>query len=320
MEAQKVNVIPLPRDMSPASDEIDLRELVITLWHGKWWIFSTTFIATCLAIAFALWSPNIYRAEALLTPSLEQQGGGLSALASRFGGLASLAGVELSNNKGGDKASIAIEVGKSRLFLGDFIRRHQLAVPLIAATGMDKTSGNLIIDPQVYDSESQTWVREVPSGKSPEPSDWELIKAFKSLVALNSDPKTGLLVVTVDFYSPQLAKQWVDWLVDDLNSTMKHRDQEEAKRNISYLTEQLSKTSVADMQKVFYQLIEEQTKTLMLAEVNQEYVFKVLDPAVIAEEKMKPKRALLIILGALLGGMLGIIIVLFRFAFHHNKK
>ena len=29
MEAQKVNVIPLPRDMSPVSDEIDLRELIL---------------------------------------------------------------------------------------------------------------------------------------------------------------------------------------------------------------------------------------------------------------------------------------------------
>lgn len=73
MEAQKVNVIPLPRDMSPVSDEIDLRELVIALWHGKWWIFSTTFIATCLTVAFALWSPNIYRAEALLTPPLSSR-------------------------------------------------------------------------------------------------------------------------------------------------------------------------------------------------------------------------------------------------------
>ncbi|MFQ2633083.1 Wzz/FepE/Etk N-terminal domain-containing protein [Aeromonas caviae] len=319
MEAKKANIIPLPRDLAPASDEIDLRELAIALWQGKWWLFATTLIATCLAVAFALWSPNIYRAEALLTPSLEQQGGGLSALASRFGGLASLAGVDLGN-KGGDKASIAIEVGKSRLFLGEFIRRHQLAVPLIAATGMDKTTGELLIDPEVYDTQAQQWVREMPPGRSPEPTDWELIKAFRSLVNLNSDPKTGLLTVSVDFYSPQLAKQWVDWLIDDLNSTMKQRDQEESKRNIAYLTEQLSKTSVADMQKVFYQLIEEQTKTLMLAEVNQEYVFKVLDPAVIAEEKIKPKRALIVVLGALLGGMLGVMIILVRFAFRHDKE
>ncbi|MGY3865548.1 Wzz/FepE/Etk N-terminal domain-containing protein [Aeromonas bivalvium] len=319
MEAQKVNVIPLPRDLSPVSDEIDLRELIVSLWRGKWWIISTTFIATCMAVAFALLSPNIYRAEALLTPSLEQQGGGLSALASRFGGLASLAGVDLGN-KGGDKASIAIEVGKSRLFLTDFIHRHQLAVPLMAAKGLDKDTGELIIDPLIYDMTNQKWVRDAPPGKSLEPSDWELIKAFKSLVMLNSDPKTGLLTISIDFYSPQIAKQWVDWLIDDLNATMKRRDQDEAQRNISYLTEQLSKTSVADMQKVFYQLIEEQTKTLMLAEVNQEYVFKVLDPAVIAEEKIKPKRALIVVVGALLGGMLGVMIVLVRFALRHDKK
>lgn len=319
MEAQKGNVISLPRDIASVSDEIDLRELAIALWHGKWWLFATTFIATVLAVAFALWSPNIYRAEALLTPSLEQQGGGLSALASRFGGLASLAGVDLGN-KGGDKASIAIEVGKSRLFLGDFIRKHQLAVPLMAATGMDKATGELIIDPKIYDTNTHKWVREVPPGKSPAPTDWELIKTFKNLVNLNSDPKTDLLTISIDFYSPQLAKKWVDWLIDDLNNTMKKRDQEEARHNISYLNEQLSKTSVADMQKIFYQLIEEQTKTLMLAEVNQEYVFKILDPAVVAEEKIKPKRALIVVLGALLGGMLGIMIVLVRFAFRHDKK
>ncbi|MGK4475399.1 GNVR domain-containing protein [Aeromonas molluscorum] len=49
-------------------------------------------------------------------------------------------------------------------------------------------------------------------------------------------------------------------------------------------------------------------------------MFKVLDPAVIAEEKIKPKRALIVVLGALLGGMLGVMIVLIRFAFRHDRK
>ncbi len=100
----------------------------------------------------------------------------------------------------------------------------------------------------------------------------------------------------------------------DLNEAMKLRDQADATRNIAYLKAQLEKTLVADMQKVFYQLIEEQTKTLMLTEVNQEYVFKTLDPAVVAEEKAKPKRALIAVLGTLLGGMLGVMIVLVRHA------
>ena len=36
------------------------------------------------------------------------------------------------------------------------------------------------------------------------------------------------------------------------------------KKNIDYLQKQLAKTSMADMKAVFYSLIEEQTKTLML--------------------------------------------------------
>ncbi len=73
------------------------------------------------------------------------------------------------------------------------------------------------------------------------------------------------------------------------------------------------------MQTVFYKLIEEQTKTQMLAEVNQEYVFKTLDPAVVPEEKAKPKRALMVVLGGILGGMLGIMLVLARHAMRRQK-
>jgi uncharacterized protein involved in exopolysaccharide biosynthesis len=68
---------------------------------------------------------------------------------------------------------------------------------------------------------------------------------------------------------------------------------------------------------VFYQLIEEQTKTLMLAEVSGEYVFKTISEAKVAEEKSKPKRALISILGAFLGGMLSLVVVLIR---HFTKK
>ena len=160
----------------------------------------------------------------------------------------------------------------------------------------------------------------MPLGKSVEPTDWELVKAFRELASISLDAKSGLVTVAVEYYSPESAKQWVDWLVADLNEAMKLRDQADATRNITYLKAQLEKTPVADMQKVFYQLIEDQTKTLMLTEVNQEYVFKTLDPAVVAEEKAKPKRALIAVLGTLLGGMLGVMIVLVRHAIGRTPR
>ncbi|TNH80218.1 Wzz/FepE/Etk N-terminal domain-containing protein [Aeromonas sobria] len=294
-------------------DEIDLRELFAALWRGKWWIVASTLVCAGIAVIFALSLPNIYRSEALLVPSADQQGGGLAAMAAQFGGLASLAGVNLSGG-GSDKTAIAVEIGKSRQFLSHFIRKHQLEVPLLAVIKADKVTGELLVDKDIYDVDTKKWVRELPSGKSVEPTEWELVKAFRALASISQDTKSGLVTVAVEYYSPESAKQWVDWLVADLNEAMKLRDQTDATRNITYLKAQLEKTPVADMQKVFYQLIEDQTKTLMLTEVNQEYVFKTLDPAVVAEEKAKPKRALIAVLGTLLGGMLGIMIVLVRHA------
>lgn len=300
-------------------DEIDLRVLFAALWRGKWWIIVSTLVGAVIAVIFAISLPNVYRSEALLAPSAEQQGGGLAAMAAQFGGLASLAGVNLSGG-GPDKTAIAVEIGKSRQFLSHFIRQHQLEVPLMAVVKADKATGELVIDEGVYDVTGKKWVREVPPGKSVEPTDWELIKAFRDIASISQDAKSGLVMVAVEYYSPKLAKQWVDWLVADLNEAMKLRDQTDATRNITYLTAQLEKTPVADMQKVFYQLIEDQTKTLMLTEVNQEYVFKTLDPAVVAEEKAKPKRALIAVLGTLLGGMLGVIIALVRYAMRRTLR
>ena len=308
----------LPMAFSPADDEIDLAELFRALWAGRWWIITSGLICTLVAVGIALWLPNIYHAEAKLAPSAEQQGGGLSALAGQFGGLASLAGISLGGG-GSDKVGLAIEVAKSRQFVTAFIRRHQLEVPLMAVTTMDKQTGELVIDPALYDVNSSKWVREVKPPKSVEPTDWELYKVFSDLFAIDQDKKTGMVTVGIDYFSPVVAKQWVDWLVADLNATMKQRDQTDTERNIAYLKEQLEKTSVADMQTVFYKLIEEQTKTLMLAEVNPEYVFKTLDPAVVPEEKAKPKRALMVVLGGILGGMLGIMLVLARHAMRRQK-
>lgn len=69
------------------------------------------------------------------------------------------------------------------------------------------------------------------------------------------------------------------------------------------------------MQSTFYKLIEEQTKSLMLAEVQEEFVFKVVDPAVVPEVQGGPQRTLICVLSMLLGGMLGVAGVLVNFVF-----
>ncbi len=106
---------------------------------------------------------------------------------------------------------------------------------------------------------------------------------------------------------------WLTWLVQDINEYMREQDQIEAKASIDYLTSQLAKIKVATMETVFYELIEEQTKNMMLTMVKKEYVLKTIDPAQVPETRAKPNRSLILILGTILGGMLSILIVLIRF-------
>ena len=90
-----------------SDDEIDLRELFAVIWQGKWLIIAITAVFAIGAVIFAIEQPNIYKSEALLAPTSEEQGGGLSGLASQFGGLASLAGVNLGSKGGTDKTELA---------------------------------------------------------------------------------------------------------------------------------------------------------------------------------------------------------------------
>ncbi|GAD02770.1 Wzz/FepE/Etk N-terminal domain-containing protein [Agarivorans albus] len=296
---------------SGAEDEIDLRELLAVIWRGKWLIVASTVVFSIAAVIFAINQPNIYRANALLAAS-NQESNKLSGMASQFGGLASLAGINLGGGGGTDQTTLAIEVLKSRQFFKEFLDKYQIKADLMAAKDWNLVSGDLSYNAELYDVQSNKWVRQVSTPKQTEPSMQESYQVFEQVLSVSSDKETGLITIAVEHISPIVAQQWVSWLIKDINLVMKQRTLQETSANISYLKEQLDKTSVAQMQTVFYQLIEEQTKTLMLAEANDDFVFKVVDPAVIAERKVKPKRALICVLGTLLGGMLGVMIVLVR--------
>lgn len=142
-----------------------------------------------------------------------------------------------------------------------------------------------------------------------------LIKHSKKIFSVSEAKDNGLVTISITHLSPLIAQQWVELLVKDLNDWIKNETLTETRQNIAYLEQQLEKTKLVDMQSVFYQLIEEQMKSLMLAEVKDEFAFKTIDPAVVPEEKAGPKRALICVLATLLGGMLGVAIVLVRFAF-----
>ena len=112
--------------------------------------------------------------------------------------------------------------------------------------------------------------------------------------------------------SPDVGALWTSLAIKDLNNAIRAQDIAEAESSIAYLRQQVEATPLAELRKVFFDLIQAQTETMMLAQVREEYVFKTLDPALAPERKSEPKRALICILGTMLGGMIGVIYVLGR--------
>lgn len=290
-------------------DEIDLKELFSAIWAGKWIIIATTFLFSVAAVFYALSLPNIYKSEVTLAPAGES--GGLN-IPGQLGGLAALAGVNLGG-KGGDKTALALEILKSREFLGRFIEENDLYVPIMAAKGWDRASDKLLIDPEIYNEATKQWVREVEEPFKPKPSVLETILEFNKLLSVSQDKMSGMVKLNVEYYSPITAKFWADKLISSINEEMRNRDLSEAEKSIEYLNEQIEKTNLADIRTMLFSLVEEQTKTKMLANVREEYVLKTIDAAVIAELKSGPKRALIVLMALMLGIFMSSILLIVRF-------
>jgi uncharacterized protein involved in exopolysaccharide biosynthesis len=308
--SNNLNQANTPVQNNIADDEIDLRELFTAIWQGKWIIVIITALFASASVYYAVNLPNIYKSEALLAPAEQDK---TSGLVGQFGGLASLAGVNLGANGNVDKTQLAIEILRSRKFSREFINKYDILPDLMAAKTWNSETNTVLYDEKFYDVEQNKWVREVKAPYKPEPSMQEAYKKFIKIISANKNEETGMVTISVEHVSPVVAQQWVNWLIDDINQTMKARDVIEANESTDFLTQQLEQTKIADIRAVLYKLVEEQAKTIMFANVRDEYVFKIIDPAIIPEQKAKPARALICVLGTFLGGMISFIIILFRY-------
>ena len=296
-------------------DEIDLRELFAVLWAGRVKIIAITAVFAVASVIYALSVPNQYQATILLSPS-QSTNSGISGALGQLGGLASLAGVSIGGGES-NESQMAQEIMKSWGFVEGFISKNDLAVEVYAAEGWDRGSNKLQIDQDFYDPETNAWLVEDDYGVSGPPSSWELYEAFSERLEVSEDKNSGLISVSIEYYSPQMAKQWLDLYISSINKHMQERQMIKVTSNIEFLEAQIEKTAITEMREVFYTIIEEQIKSKMLAEASPNYAFEAVSPSMVPAQKSQPKRALFCILGVLLGGMLSVLLVL---VMHYARK
>lgn len=289
--------------------EVSISEIVNCLFSNKFKVIIFTCIAMFISLTTALYLPNKYQSTASLIVS-QDSNSGLGALASSFGGLAGLAGVNLNSGQGARNAMIAEQLLKSKAFIVRFIKKNNLSAEIYAANNWDKTTNSIQYDQDIYNPLSGSWLLERGGEIGVEPLDVDLFKAFLDFFSLEEDSKTGVLTFKLEYFSPEKSQQWLTLLINEVNQALKRRDIEQSEKNINFLQQLADNTPNNSLKETFYNLIEEQTKTLMLAKVRDDYVFQIVDPPDFPEKKSSPRRALILILGTFVGLFISVFFIL----------
>ena len=246
----------------------------------------TSGVCGLVAVYLALTAIPIFKAEAVVAEVHDAGMSAASSLANQFGGIASLAGISLP---GGGTDRQAEAVLQSRHLVEEFIKSQGLLTELFRDSKKPLTL-------------------------------WMAVKRFREgVLTIHEDKRTGLTTVAIEWKDPAVAARWANDFVALANELIRTRAKEDASRNIAYLNKQVAQTNVVELQRVMYNLIETESKTLMLANARVEYAFTIVDPAVPPELKIRPKRLLMVVTGTLIGLMIGLTIVFFRRKTHAHR-
>lgn len=295
-------------DFDHPENEIDIKELLNILWVGKKIIIASTTVFSILAILYSLQLPNIYSSTALLSPAGQETSAGSMG---GIGGLANLAGISLSAQSTGNSTKALTKV-KTISFYKENILPNIFLPDLVALESWD-SQNNIIsyASNKYYDAESKTILKTASPQKT--------YKKFMKIVDISNDKKNGFITISIKHQSPYVAKKWTELIVDQINQFFRNQDKLQAEASINFLNAQMAQTSYTEIKNIIAELLKQELQKLSLIEANNFYVFSYLDPPIVKEKKSEPERSSISILGAVLGFMLGLLIVLISNFFRTKK-
>jgi capsular polysaccharide biosynthesis protein len=261
-------------------------------------LLGAALLAGLIGAGISLQLPKKYRAQILIAPVTQNEGvaGGLRG---QLGGLAALTGIDLGSSGGRREESLAT-LGSAG-FARDFIVAENLLPVLFW---------------EQWDGQKRAW----KNGELPPSLSKGANKLLGDVASINEDRKTGLVTLTVEWYSPEVAARWANGMVESVNERLRAEATRNSAKSIEYLEKELAKTSVVELRQSIYHLIEDQVNNAMLANVQRQYAFRVIDPATTPETRASPRRVQITLASAVFGLIAGMGIVFLRETWQARRR
>lgn len=302
--------------------EIYLSDIFSALMRRKKLIAGIVGGITFLGLLYAVFATPLYTATVVMRPAEEASGG--AGLGGGLGAAAALAGINIGGGASDKEEYLAIL--RSRGLAEQFIKENALMPHLFpddwddekGAWREDDRSGILSslkghLSSLIASLSGDKGLRGGQGESDPGPSMWGAYKVFNNNIRrVSEDLQTGIVTLSFEFRDPRLAAEWANAYVAMANREIRENTIQEAARALDYLRDEVEKTSVSGLRDTIYSIVEAQLEKITLANARPEYAFKVIDKAVVPEERSHPKRSLIVILSFIFGTMLGVVIALGR--------
>ena len=284
---------PPARRSRELRDDISVGELLEILWAGRVLIFVLPLVLGGVFLGYGLSAPRQYEAFITVLPvqSTGSRAGGVGALLSQVGDLASLAGLSGTNDS---KRAESVAVLQSEALTERYISENNL-LPILYK--------------QDWDPQKRSWKTTT---QAQTPTVWKANRFFKKKIRGITEDKTGLLTMRITWGDPKLAAQWANGLVAMTNQYLRDKAIRESDRNIAYLNEQAAKTNVVEVRDAIFTALQSEIKTAMVAQGTDEYALKVVDPAIPPEVPANPEWWLWLFGGLLAGFAIAVPVVMVR--------
>lgn len=308
---------------------VELRAIVTIYWRQRRIWIASVFVCLIIALLYAFLATPKYKAVASLLPSSERES------FQQFGMLQSLLG---STN-----FPLSGTAQRSDLF-PDILESRSVLDKIILADYTDPVSGAT--------HDLYYWL-DIPETDNNAERVELALREFDSILEVLQDPRTGIVRAEVITPYNWLSADLANMLIAELDLFNREHRISKAKENRIFIQSQVaamedSLTSAEERLKVhyerninidrspalqlirerltrevekFYQLYLEMFKQLKAAEIDEFKdvpVISVLDTARIPQIRHSPKRALVTFSGALIGFILGIVLVFTKDVYHHN--
>lgn len=141
---------------------------------------------------------------------------------------------------------------------------------------------------------------------------WMGLRRFDGITKVNFKQKDNTIEIVVGYKDPKIARDLVNYTLAELTDYMSIEAKRVAETNKKYLESQLENTADPFIKTKLYTLIAQQLETAMMAEVKENFAFKVLDAPMIPDKRSKPKRRQMVLIAFVVSLFIGIFAAFLR--------